>query len=144
MDLISVVGLVDASVSLASKCGSAIKDLNDVTSRFKNAELTVRSITQSLEILQFSWDRISTWSQTYIPYDDRDEDGFVRRMAHFLETGNIVMNALEEELLPYRGKELTFGQRLRLVWNEKILQLHQSRVRDQAASVSIFLQAIQL
>ena len=54
------------------------------------------------------------------------------------------MDALKEGLLVYGVQEMSFKQRTRIIWNEKALQAHQSRVRDQAASMTLLLQAIQL
>lgn len=144
MDPVSIVSLVDASLDLALKCASAVKILNEIASKYKYAKLTILSITQNLDTMQFAWDRIGAWSEMYTPYETVDEISFFRRLAKFLDTGVLVMDALEEELLPFGDDNPSFAQRSRLVWNENTLQSHQSRIRDQAASMTLLLQAIQL
>ena len=144
MDPISIVGLVDASVDLALKCASAVKKMNDIASKYKHSELTLRSIAHNLDTMQFAWDRIGVWIQLYTPDENTDDDGFVLRMARFLETGTLVMDALEKELLPFSDETLGFAERAKLVWSENILSDHQTRVRDQAISMNLLLQAIQL
>lgn len=141
MDPVAIVGLVESSISLAVQCGSVAKKLNTLAGQFKYAKLTISTLVQNLDIMQYTWDRIGTWSKDYMPDDDA---GFTQRLERFLETGSLVLEALEEDLQSYDVSNLSFGQRSRLVWNEKTLQGHQDRIRDQAQSMSFLLQAIQL
>ena len=144
MDPVSIISLVDASLDLALKCASAVKQLNDLASKYKYAKLTILSITQNLDTMQIAWDRIGAWTEMYSSSGNADDRGLFLRMARFLETGALVIDALEEDLLPFDLENLTLAQRSRFVWNETMLQAHQSRVRDQAASITLLLQAIQL
>ena len=141
MDPVTVVGLVEGSISLAVQCGSAAKSLNGLVGQYKHAKLTISTLAQNLDIMQLAWDRIGAWSKTYVPTDN---DGFTQRLERSLETGHLVLDALDEELKSYDASYMTFGQRSRLVWNETTLQGHQNRIRDQAQSMSLLLQAIQL
>ena len=97
-------------------------------------------MVQNLDIMQLAWDRIGVWSKDVISTDDT----FTQRLNRFLETGALVLDALEEDLQSYDASNMTFSQRSRLVWNETTLQGHQTRIRDQAQSMSLLLQAIQL
>ena len=140
MDPVTIVGIVEGSISLAVQCGSVAKSLNSVAGQYKYAKLTISTMIQSLDIMQVAWERISAWSKT-MPTDD---DELSQRLERFLETGFLVLDALEEDLQSYDVSRMTFRQRSRLVWNENILQGHQNRIRDQAQSLSLFLQVIQL
>ena len=144
MEPISIVGLVDASVDLVLKCASAVKKINDLASKYKSSALALRSIAQNLDTMQFAWDKIGAWTESYTPEENVDDDGFVVRMARFLETGTLVMDALEQELLPFSDETPGIAQRAKLVWNETAFSDHQSRIRDQAISMGLLLQAIQL
>ena len=141
MDPVTLVGIVEGSISLAVQCGSVAKSLNSLAGQYKHAKLTISTMIQNLDIMQVAWERIGVWSKTSMPIDD---DGFTQRLERFLETGCLVLNALEEDLRSYNVSRMTFRQRSRLVWNENILQGHQNRIRDQAQSMSLLLQAIQL
>ena len=141
MDPVTLVGIVEGSISLAVQCGSVAKSLNNLAGQYKYAKLTLSTMIQNLDIMQVAWERIGVWSKTFRPTDD---DGFTRRLERFLETGCLVMDALEEDLRSYDVSRMKFRQRSRLVWNENILQGHQNRIRDQAQSMSLLLQAIQL
>lgn len=144
MDPASIIGLVDASIDLAVTCGSTVKHLNTLASQYKHARLTISSMVQTLDSLQLAWNRISVWSRSYVPDQDAVENGLVERLQRFLETGTLVMEALNQDLFTYNPDDLGFTQRSRLIWNDQVLQNHRSRLRDQATSMTLLLQAIQL
>ena len=141
MDPVSIVGLVEGSISLAVQCGSVAKSLNNLAGQYKYAKLTISTMVQNLDIMQFAWDRIGVWSEDGISTAD---DTFTQRLKKFLATGTLVLDTLEEDLQSYDVSNMTFSQRSRIVWNETILQGHQTRIRDQAQSMCLLLQAIQL
>lgn len=144
MDPITIIGLVDASVDLALKCAGAVKKLNDIASKYKNSKLTIMSITGNLDAMQLAWDKIGAWTQAYTPGESSDDDGFVSRMTRFLETGALVMDALGEDLQAFGHNDMGISQRANLLWNESTFLDHQNRIRDQATTMSLLLQAIQL
>lgn len=141
MDPVTIVGLVEGSIRLAVQCGSVAKSLNNLAGQYKYAKLTISTMVQNLDIMQLAWDRIGIWSKECMPTDN---DILAHRLERFLETGSLVLDALEEDLRSYDVSKVTFTQRSRLVWNENTLQGHQNRIRDQAQSMSLLLQAIQL
>ena len=98
MNAATIVGLVEGSLSLAVQCGSAAKSLNSLVGQYKYAKLTISTMVQNLDIMQIAWDRIGTWSKDFIPTDD---DALIKRLERFLETGSLVLDALEEDLRSY-------------------------------------------
>ena len=141
MDPVSIVALLEGSISLAVQCGSVAKSLNNLAGQYKHAKLTISTMAQNLDIMQLAWHRIGIWSKDFIPKDD---DAFTQRLEAFLETGSLVLDTLEADLQSYSASYMTFAQKSRLVWNENVFQGHQNRIRDQAQSMSLLLQAIQL
>ncbi len=141
MDPVTIAGIVEGSISLAVQCGSVVKSLNNIAGQYKYAKLTITTMTQNLDIMQLAWDRIGAWFKDYMLTDD---DGFIQRLERFLEAGSLVIDALEEDLQAYDASNMTFAQRSRLVLNENTFQGHQNRIRDQAQTMALLLQAIQL
>lgn len=144
MDPISVAGLVESSLGLALQLGNAAKSLSDTAGKYKNATLTVQSMAQNLDILQLTWTQIGQWFEAYNEDGSLHDFDLVKRVKGFLDTGNLVMEAFEQDLLAYDVEKLNFTQRSKLIWNEGILQGHQIRIRDQTLSMSLFLQAVKL
>lgn len=123
----TIVGIVEGSISLAVQCGSVAKSLNSLAGQYKYAKLTISTMVQNLDVMQFTWDRIGVWSRDFMHMND---DALTQRLERFLETGSLVLDALEEDLKSYDVSRMTFAQCSRLVWNEGIIQAHQSRIRD--------------
>lgn len=144
MDPASIICLVDASLDLAIKCASTLKRLNTIATQYKYARLTILSMVQNLDSLQLEWNRISVWSKSYVSDQDASENGLIERLERFLETGALVMEALDEDLSTYDPDDLSLTDRSRLIWNGQVLQDHQNRLRYQATSMTLLLQAIQL
>ena len=143
MDFISAVGLVQSSFGLALEFGKVAKTLNDVADKYKNAKLAIKSLSQNLDILELAWTQIGEW------YQEQSEDGLhdkslTKRVQGFLETGMLVIEALQHDLESYNIDDIGFAQRTRFIWNETSLQAHGSRIRDQALSMSLFLQVVNL
>lgn len=144
MDPVVIVGLVDASVGLALKCAGAVQRMNDIASKYRKSKYTLMSITQYLSTMQYAWERIGAWTESYAPDKNADDEEFIVRMARILETGTLVMDALDEDLVPSSEAGVGFMQRAKFIWNENTFLDHQNRIRDQATSMSLLLQAIQL
>lgn len=144
MDPISVAGIVESALGLALQLGTAAKTLSDIAGKYKNAKLTVKSLTQNLDILQLTWTQIGQWFETYGEDGSLQDNDLIRRVACFLETGTLVMEAFEQDLLAYDVDNLSFMKRSKLIWNENTLQGHQIRLRDQTLSMGVFLQAVKL
>ena len=54
MDPVTIFGLVSSAVQLATLCGSAVKDLNALVSKYKNAKLAILSMVQALDTMQLA------------------------------------------------------------------------------------------
>ena len=141
-DLVSIIA---GAAGLAIKCAQVAEGLHDLAAKHKRAQITLLSMTQEVETIQAAWSRIEQWSQDSTNAFSVNRE-LLERLDRSLETGAIVMSALEDDLLAYRGKSesLTFFQRSRLVWNESSLQDHQNRIRGQVAALTLLLQALNL
>ena len=143
MDLVSAVGLVQSSIGLALQFGKVAKTLNDVANKYKNAKLAIKSLAQNLDILELAWTQIGEWFQGQSE-DGLYDDSLTKRVVGFLETGVLVIEALQYDLQAYNMDDIGFSQRTKFLWNEISLEAHRSRIRDQALSMSLFLQVVQL
>ena len=143
MDPVSFIGLIESSIGLALQFGSAAKTLNDLAGKYKNAKLAIKSLAQNLDILQLAWTQIGDWMKL-AEIENLNDDSLTTRVQGFWETGTLVMEALQHDLQAYDTDQLNISQRTKLIWNETSFQSHQNRIRDQALSMSLFLQAMNL
>lgn len=141
-------GLVDASAGLILKCGSVAKSLHDLTGKYKNAELTLKTIIQLVDVIKAAWIRIKEWDEQYQLYGDLSTAvvELWKRLGTSLECGDLAISALETDLGSFRSEKGPFGikQRSRIIWDSTGLQDHQSRLRDQASAMGLLLQVLQL
>ena len=144
MDPISIASIIESSLSLALQCGSSAKRLNEIASQYKNAKLTILSMSQQLDTMQLAWNRIGEWSRTNQSMAHADDIDFRQRLGRCLAAGEEFLQALEADLSKYNTTKLTFRQRTRLIWNQGVFKAHQSRIQDQASSMALVLQTIQL
>lgn len=115
LDPISLASLIESSISLAIQCGSLAKTLHGMAGKYKNAELTLMTMKQNLDAMQLAWNRIGAWSEDHVPDKHAEDNYVVARIQQFLETGAIVINAIEEALLSCDPKRLGFLGRSQLV-----------------------------
>lgn len=133
MDPVSIVGILEGSISLILQCSSAVKSLRAVSQKHKKARLAIVSIVQEVDTLELAWSRIKEWSQNYAGAVSVDID-LLERLDRSLENGSVVMTALQDDLVNFVRTSETFSFRLRskAVWDEQVLRDHQHRIRGQA------------
>ena len=141
-DPISIISLVEGSVTLIVQCGSAIKSLNEIAAKYKQAELILSSMIQEVDVIELAWKRIKDWFESYT--NEAGDGELLERLDKSLKCGTNVISALQDDLLAYGSKKLGFMQRTRLNWNEKALRDHQGRIRGQVQAMSLLLQVIEL
>ena len=142
VDPISIISLVEGSIGLILQCGSAIKSLNEIATKYRQAELALSSIIQEVDVIELAWKRIKDWFESYT--DEAGDIELLERLDKSLKCGTNVISALQDDLLGYGSKRLGFMQRSRLSWNEKVLRDHQDRIRGQVQAMSLLLQVIEL
>jgi hypothetical protein len=143
MDPASIVGLVAACSSLTKQCASVVKNLHGLIETYKTAELTILSVITECETIQFAWRRIELWAEEHLHYaDDFEELG--ARLQKSVYCGELVMSALEEELLMITSKSSNLQRGLGVTWNNSVLIEHQHRIRGQVAALQLLLQVMNL
>ena len=55
VDPISIISLVEGSIGLILQCGSAIKSLNEIAAKYKQAELTLSAMIQEVDVIELAW-----------------------------------------------------------------------------------------
>ena len=143
-----VLSIVSASASLVYKCGDVLKTINDVAGKYKKAELSIKLLVQQVDALKAAWERISRWSDS-VSKDTTTPDVnsiVLARLDQSLDCGNLVISALERDLITYNLGQNKFGlkQRSRVWWNDTDLACHQTRVRDQVLIMTLLLHVLEL
>ncbi|KAL8883223.1 MAG: hypothetical protein Q9192_007342 [Flavoplaca navasiana] len=157
MDPASIFSIIAGSAGLALQCGKLIRDLHDATDMYRNADLTLVSMSTSLETIQWAWGRIQaileTWTDDQSCASQKIDTDTFHQLERSLKGGRIVIAALEEDLLPLavaslRDHGAATGHRIRnrtrIVWNTTALREHQERIRDQMNSMNLMISVLKL
>ena len=144
VDPISVISLVEGSIGLVLQCGSVAKTLSDMIAKSKHAEVSITSMIQEVETIQFAWNRIKEWSEEHA--EAATDSQFVQRLEKSLQCGTLVLSALEQDLANYKhaADNASFIMRSKMAWNERAFLDHQHRVRGQVQAMTLMLQVSQL
>ncbi|KAH7379227.1 hypothetical protein DE146DRAFT_308450 [Phaeosphaeria sp. MPI-PUGE-AT-0046c] len=143
MDPASIIGLVAACSSLTKQCASVVKALHGLIETYKSAELIILAVATECETIQFAWCRIETWAQEQLHHVD-DFEEVEARLQKSIYCGELVMSALEEELLNITSRSGSFGRGSGLTWNNSVLNEHQHRIRGQVTALQLLLQVLNL
>lgn len=158
MDPASIFSIIAGSAGLALQCGKLVRDLHDVTDMYKNANLTVASLSTGLETIQWAWGRIEaileTWTggQSRVAQRSLDADTF-QQLNRSLGAGRMVIAALEKDLMPLaRESAQGYGSatgrgivnRVQVIWNATALRDHQERIRDQMNSMTLMISVLKM
>lgn len=144
-DPVTIFTIVSGSVGLALKCAQIAQSLYDLSGKYKQAELMLRTMVNECEIIELAWKRIEDWSRSYA--DDASADGeLIQRLNRSLEVGALVMSALESDVSPLRDslERGSLRRRSRIIWNESTFRDHQDRIRGQAGAMTLLLNVIKL
>ena len=145
MDPITLLAVIQGSVSLVDKCLEAVKGLHDLALKYRHAQLAILSMTQELDIISLAWEQISERIKD-CGDDDVIDSEVLRRIKRSLDCGLLVISALEQDLAHYSDAAESFSsaQRLKSIWNSGTLQAHLDRIRGQAQSMSLLLTVVKL
>lgn len=143
MDPASVVGLVAACSSLVKTCGSVVISLQNVAHMYKDAELTILSMVEQCENIRLAWTGLEEWASKHL-HDMNNSELLLERLQRSIYSGQLTMAQLEKDLSKSKLKTGTFRRRINVAWNATVFNEHQSRLRDQSASLQLLLQVISL
>lgn len=145
MDPVSVFAIVSAAGNLAFKSGKVVQTLYELAEKYKQAEVTILSIIQECRTIELAWTRIERWAENGLD-DYHDYEQLAERLQLSLYSGQLVMNELEKDLaaLQTSPQFSKFRRKAKIVWNDRLLQDHQNRIRGQVCAMLLLLEVIQL
>jgi hypothetical protein len=143
MDPASIVGLVAACSSLTKQCASVVDTLHSLVETYKHAELAILSIAEECGTIQFAWRRIAEWANGNLhQVDDFEELG--ERLQRSIYCGELVMSALEAEIMAITSKTSSLMRRIGVVRNSSVFIEHQTRLRGQVTALQLLIQVLNL
>ena len=96
MDPVSILTIINDSISLAIKCGCITKDIYDLPDKYKRAKLILSAMIQEINTIGAAWRRIGEWLEECAAESNSDE--LLRQLSESLEGGSRVISALLDDL----------------------------------------------
>ena len=87
MDSVTVVSIIEGSISLIVRCSGVVSSLKDLASKFKQTKLTLLSMIQEVDTIESAWSRIKDWSQVHA--GAMTDLKFTERLAQSLEYNHV-------------------------------------------------------
>lgn len=100
------------------------------------------------QTIKMAWSRIESWAQRQTTTSSSSiDDQIIERLGSSVQTGNIIISALEEDILQVLGETLAtvgFRRRNKIVWNEQVFRDHQDRIRGQLGAMTLLVEVTKL
>ncbi|KAL8924227.1 MAG: hypothetical protein Q9208_004191 [Pyrenodesmia sp. 3 TL-2023] len=153
MDPVSVLSIISSSTTIALQCGKAVRNLHEISERYKYAELSINSMSIGLDTIQCAWRRIRNILQDWAADENKDRPAadteLLMQLARSLDGGMLVISTLVADLRPFllessQPIRLGFWKKTQFVWDDRTFKDHQDRVRDQVNSINLLISVLQL
>ncbi|GKZ72153.1 hypothetical protein AnigIFM50267_008206 [Aspergillus niger] len=148
MDPVTAIGLLSGAFQIAQYVKDTAGALAHLYGKFKDADLTIRSLIGELTTIRSAITQLHEWA-SYNVRDSSEPDEYVEGLEVALDGCRAVMEVLSDEVSALtRGAMLSdtgigFRTRVKVVWNEDSMKVHQERLRAQVHALQLLLQACQ-
>lgn len=149
MDPASAFGLISGGIQVLQAIGSTVHDLNQLYGRFKDADLTIRSLIQELNCIGTALASLREWIHLNNSIHPQPEE-YNNDLAVALEGCRVVMDVVSHDVSDLvqstHGDQLAvtgLRVRMRIVWNEETMKGHQEKLRAQVVALQLLLQVCQ-
>lgn len=148
MDPISAFGLISGAVQIVQAISQTVAGLATLRGKFNNADLTIRSLIGELTTIKSAVTQLDDWAK-YNARDSAEHNDYDEGLDVALEGCRAAMDVLSEEVsfltqnTTGNGTSIGFRTKVKVVWNEEIMQGHQERLRAQVLALQLLLQACQ-
>jgi hypothetical protein len=144
MEPLSILALVEACGSLSLTLGKVIVVLRDLASTYKQVAMSIRSLTNECKTIAVAVERLQDWIESA---DATAIDSKIwNQLRESLDYGELVVNALEQELRPMSDTRAVngFRRKTKAMWALQTLKIHEDRVRGQVGGLTLLLQIVNL
>ena len=131
--------MISAANALVVQCGKIAQALKALAEKYNSSEVKVFAMKKQCETLKLAWDRIKEWCELH-GESDLSDMLLTQRLAEDLALGMVIMSALENNLSSFlQAPRSVFWHSMKIVWNEDLLQDHQSRIDRHVTSTTLLL-----
>lgn len=145
MDPVSIISLVEACSGLYLSLGKVIGVLTNLATTYKQVALSIKSLSNECKTIKVAIERLQNWIESQTEGTNVSAEVW-EQLRESLDHGEVVVNALEEELKPLGNTGLLngFRRKSKATWFLQALKMHEDRIRGQVGGLTLLLQIVNL
>jgi hypothetical protein len=126
--------------------GSTIKGLNDIRSKFVDADHSIKSLISQLSLIKSALILLDDWTKNGLVISPSQNE-LVDVLSVGIDGCKEIVDALAEEVAKIVGtvhaENLGFRARTKLMWNEDAMNQHLDRLYRQVGALQFLITAVQ-
>jgi hypothetical protein len=146
MDPASLIGVLSAAGGIVSLIIQTVKKLNELRERFEQANVTIRLLMSELLTVRAALQQVDDWTRYNLTPSSPIQEDLRSAFEISIEGCTMAMELLSEEVDELLGHDTgeSFLIRIRSLWKEDMMLVHQQRLHTQVGALQLLLQAIQM
>jgi hypothetical protein len=147
MDPVTAFGVVTGSLQVVQFIGQTIAGLASIRGKYKTADVTIRSLIGELSTIKSAISQLHDWA-TYNAEGSSSHGEYDRGFDIALDGCQAIMEVLWEEVSGLTASStgndnpvLGFRARVKMVWNDEVMNGLQGRLHAQMRALNLLLQA---
>jgi DNA-directed RNA polymerase specialized sigma subunit len=145
VDPLSIIGGVGAAAGIIVTITKTVKHLNDLQTKYKDAEMSITQLMRQLLSIKASLIQIQEWTELNLSRSPREKE-LVDAFGISFEGCKEAMDAMAEEVAKLVQDGINGDMRTmrtRYLWNEDTMKDHQGRLESQVQALQLLLSAVQ-
>jgi hypothetical protein len=138
MDPASIVGLVSASLAIATRLIKTTRDVNDLSKKYHGAQASVALVESRIKTIKIAVSQLERW---YSVLHSEVSDDIADGLESALVSCATVMKGIQAHFAKIRD---SWSTGVRYLWEEKDIKLHERNLDSQIAALHLLISALQL
>jgi hypothetical protein len=146
MDPASLVGVLSAAGGIVSLIVQTVKKLSELRQRFQEANVTIRLLMSELLTVRAALQQVDDWTRFNLTPSSEIQEDLRSAFEISIDGCTMAMELLADEVDQLLGNDSgeAFLIRLKSLWSEDMMKLHQQRLHTQVGALQLLLQAVQM
>jgi hypothetical protein len=145
MDPLSAFGVFTGALQVVQAIAQTIAGLSALRGKYLHADLTIRSMIGELSTIKSAITQLHDWA-AYNAEANASHSEYDDSLAVAIDACHAIMEVLSDkvaELVNANSTVLAFKARVKVVWNEEVMNSLQNRLHSQVRALNLLLQACQ-
>lgn len=146
MDPGSIIGALSAAGGIVTLIVQTVKKLHELRERFLEANVTIQLLMSELLTVKAALGQVDDWTRYNLTSTSPIQEDLRSAFDISIEGCTIAMELLANEVDELIGDDNgeAFNTRIRSMWKNDLMTVHQERLHMQVGALQLLLQAVQM